>query len=217
MKVAMFQPPFFGPAYLAARANEVDLFILSGTDQFTRNSPNLEGKPQKTGQVHTLISDGWITLQTTESMKPIDETRILIDQHWIDKTLRRLDYNYRTEHWTKIRPQVEELLILGSYYDLGDFNSLLFEWSLKKLACNTQVTRDKLVTERKENKSDTALALAIAAGATEYVTGAPGYAYLDHDKWEDAGIKVTIQSWKPPTGLNPTLSTLHLIASGFSF
>jgi hypothetical protein len=217
MKVAMFQPPFFGPAYLAARANEVDLFILSGTDQFTKHSPNLEGKPQKTGQAHTLINDGWITLQTSDSMKPIDETRTLIDQHWIDKTMRRLDYNYKTEHWKKSRHEVEELLVLGSYYDLGDFNALTFEWALKKLGCNTQVTRDKLVTERQDDKSDTALALAIATGATEYITGAPGYAYLDHEKWNDAGIKVTIQNWEPPVGVNPTISTLHLVASGFFF
>ena len=216
MRVAMFQPPFFPAAYLVARAKEVDLFILSGTDQFTKHSPNMEGKNQKTGQVHTLVADGWITLQTTNSLKPIDETRTLIDQHWIDKTMRRLDYLYRTEHWKQIRTEVEDLLVLGSYYDLGDFNALTFEWSLRKLGCNTKVTRDKDITERATNKSDTALELAKTIGATEYLTGAPSYAYLNHATWKEAGITPTIQNWTAPKGVNPTISSLHLIASGIS-
>ena len=216
MKVAMFQPPFFGATYLAARAAEVDLFILSGTDQFTKHSPDMQGKNQKTGQSHTLVADGWITLQTTTSMKPIDETRTLIDQHWIDKTMRRLDYLYRTPEWKQVRAEVEDLLVLGSYYDLGDFNEHLFEWGLRKLGISTRIARDKYIAQRSENKSDTALELAKAVNATEYVTGAPGFAYLDHEKWAEAGIKVTIQNWTPPEGLNPVSSILHLVASGIS-
>jgi hypothetical protein len=210
----MFQPPFFPAAYLVARAKEVDLFILSGTDQFTKHSPDMNNKNQKTGQVHTLVADGWITLQTTISMKPIDETRTLIDQHWINKTMRRLDYLYRTDYWQDIRTEVEQMFVWGSYLDLGDFNAMTFEWALKKLGCNTKVTRDKDLAERMATKSDTALELAKAAGATDYLTGAPSHAYLHKGEWAEAGITTTIQNWTAPEGINPTVSSLHLIASG---
>lgn len=204
----MFQPPFWGPAYLYARCAEVDVFILSGTDQHTAKSPNLEGKAQRTGQVHTLLPDGWWNLPVKDSLQPVDDTRLAIDQRWIDKAMRRLDYLFWDQTWQPDRDTVRELLQDGIGNTLGNFNSNLFAWGCEKLNIQTTLLRDYEVAERADNPSDTALLLALGVGATEYVTGGPGLTYLDLDAWDEAGVKVTVQDWTPPPGVEGGASVL---------
>lgn len=214
MRVAMFQPPFWGAAYLAARAAEVDLVILSGTDQYTAKSPNVDGGWQYTGQTHTMLKDGVWNLPVGASMLPIDSTPLAINDFWIAKSMKRLRHLYSKSMGDLILGEVEDNLGLGRDLHLGDFNSGLFRWSMGALGIKTPLIRDYEVAQRGTDASDTALQLAIAVGATEYVSGGGGMTYLDMDAWAEAGVKVTRQNWTPPPGIEGGASLLHLIGAG---
>lgn len=216
MKVVMWQPPFFGAAYLGARVRDADLFILSGTDQFTARCKDFHGVMQRTGQAHTTIADGDLTLPVSGSLLPIDKTGVAIDSKWIAKTMRRMDYLYKTEAWRSNRDEVEWLMNLTKDKGLGVFNSTLCIWALRTLGVQTNITFDYLTASRGESASDTILKLAINSGADEYITGETGKTYLNLEAFAEAGVKVSVQNWTPPSNVNGRASMLHLIASGIS-
>ena len=207
----MFQPPFFGACYLAARADEVDCVILSGTDQLTAKSPNRDGGWQYTGMVHTLLKDGWWNLPTSGSMLSCDETPLAISEKWVEKAVRRLKHQYG-KYLSHSDLRELETLLSREDATLGDFNTALFAWSLQRISIDTEITRDYLWAERGTDKSDTALQLAVSIGATEYVAGEMGIRYLDLEEWADHGIKITKQDWKPPVGLDPASSVLNWLS-----
>jgi hypothetical protein len=212
----MFQPPFFGAAYLAARAAEVDLVILSGTDQFTSKSPCRDGGWQYTGMAHTMLKDGWWNLPLGASMLSCDETPVAVDSRWISKSMKRLRHLYSKSLDSNDLGEIEAFLSPDRNLFLGDFNSDLFVWGIRRLGITTPVIRDYMLADRGADKSDTALKLAVACGATDYVAGTMGAAYLDSDAWAAAGVEVSVQHWDAPLGVDGASSVINLIGDNRS-
>jgi hypothetical protein len=176
--------PWKGYFDLIAR---VDEFLLLDEVQYTRRDW------RNRNQIKTANGLLWLSVpvQTKGRYKQrIDET-VVADPAWPRKHWAAITQAYRTspyfaslrERWELAYRELEEV------ERLSDLNRRLIELACEDLGIMTPI---KWSTEypSADGATERLLALCLAAGATEYLSGPAAKSYLDVKRFEEKGVRV---------------------------
>jgi hypothetical protein len=184
MRVSIHQPQYLPWLPYLLKIEACDLFVFLDTVDFQRNGL------QNRNQVKTPQGANWLTV-------PIEQE---LGQKIIDtRTNNRIDW--RRKHWQtlqqfygKAAAFADHADALRAIYDqswdgLCELNIATTRWLMRALDIATPCVRSSEMAA-KGKASDLVLAICHEAGATSYLTGKGGLAYLQPDDFAAVGIEL---------------------------
>ena len=175
---------------------KADIIVLGDTFQYKKNYFENRNK------IKASNPEGWqwITIPVEkDNHKPINEVKIIYNQHWQDKYLKTLKQIYSVyPFFNDIYPEIEEIIITP-YNSIGELNYDLLIKLMRFLNIKKQIilTAD-LHIDPKLKGTDLLVEICKKVAANTYLSGPSGKNYLELDKFGD--IKVIFHE------LNPGLS-----------
>ena len=170
MIVSIHQPNFMPWYPFFQKVEEADVFCILTKCQFEKNNFqnrfNLEGV--------------WYTMSTNKGLTPIETKEYLNPQ----------------KDWAKIREKLKEYSSILDEFDDCISNSLSdTNICIIKKACKLLGIKTKIVTDWDTNLTSTERLVDICntLGATTYLSGPSGNAYLDMDLFHSKNIEVKFQ------------------------
>ena len=170
-------------------------------------------------RIPTARGWSWLTIPVRikgRSGQPICEVEIHSATDWRRKHLEALKTAYaRTPHFDEYWPFLQAHYAVP-WERLADFNAALIGWIAGQLGLHRNVLRSSSMGAA-GSRSELLLNLCRKAGATEYLSGVSGRAYLDTGLFAQAGITVRFQEFHHPVYRQryepfiPALSTLDLL------
>jgi hypothetical protein len=190
--VAIHQPEYFPWPGFLDKARRADVLVLLDDVQFDRSSL------QHRARVAAPNGLAWMTLPFVHRFpQRIDEVELAEDR-WRGKHWKTLEACYgRAAGFGEAAPR------LRAFFDrparrLLEVTIPSVELLLAAFGVGTRVLRASALGVPGE-KSGRLLALCQALGATRYLSGRTGAAYLDGEAFARAGIAVEIQRFQPPS------------------
>jgi len=208
MKVSIHQPNFLPWIGLFDKIKNSDLFIVLDDVQFSHTEFQARNKIR--------VPDGftWITVPVEEKMKPLNETRPMISDEWVNETIKKLDRSYSSK---KMGDRViQRSALISNLYEassLSKFNLRI----IKHLCFVGRINTEMILSSDMQvpgSGSDRILNLCKEVGADCYLSGAGGRNYMNQQDFERAGIKLEFQDFKHPVyeqmfpGFEPNLSAI---------
>src|ERR1700728_2231125 len=162
----------------------VDEFILHDDIQFTKNDW------RNRNLIKTTQGKRWITIPV--HVRGIDQNInevVVADRHWNVRHWRIIHSNYRTApYFSHYRVFFEKLFLETEAYHLSQVNYRFLSAILKILGLTTKVTFSTDYAPIKGRSTERVVDLCRAAGATHYLSGPAGKAYLQPERFAEAGI-----------------------------
>jgi len=190
--VAIHQPEYFPWPGFLDKARRADVLVLLDDVQFDRSSL------QHRARVAATDGLAWMTLPFVHRFpQRIDEVE-LADERWRVKHWKTLEACYgRAAGFATAAPSLRAFFERPARR-LVDVTIPSVELLLHAFGVTTRVVRASSMDTPGE-KSARVLALCQALGATRYLSGRTGAAYLDGAAFSEAGISVEIQAFDLPT------------------
>ena len=167
--------------------NRVDEFVLYDDRQYTRRDW------RNRNRIKTPQGTRWLTVPVLVRGKfeqRIDET-VVSEAGWAEKHWRTLEHNYAAApHFEEFGPTFE-----AAYRSVADeprlsmINRKLLETVLGVLGIRTTISWSTDY-EAEGAKTERLVSLCRAAGAGRYLSGPAGKAYLDEERFAEAGIEL---------------------------
>lgn len=190
-----------------------DVFVYLDTVQFDKNGF------QKRNRIKTATGEAWLSVPVRRPHnQPIRELKIA-DPSALQKHWRTLESNYR--HAAGFQAWKEELhALLGTECDtLSEIAIASTEWMLEKLGTDTKRLRASEIPRLTGSGSSLNAAICGYLGATTYLTGTGGTAYLKETDFSVLGCEIWVQTWErlnyhqphPQGPFRPDLSTIDLL------
>lgn len=190
-----------------------DVFIIMDDVQFQKNGV------QNRNTVKSPEGEVYVTIPVFASMTtPINEARIA-NRLAVSKFLKTLQSCYaRASFFKEVYGAIEHTLNAKEYTLLHELNMDLLLLTLQMLGSETEILLSSSFGFS-SRKDDLVLDLIEASGQSEYITGSGGLAYMDLNKFADAGIEIYqyhfnyseyTQLW-PKNGFIKHLSVLDLL------
>jgi hypothetical protein len=216
MKVVISQPMFFPWVGMFEQIRLADIYAHNGGLQFSR------GSFTNRVQIKTAQGIKWLTvpLQDVSLGQVIDEVKISTRTNWRVQHMGILKQAYLEAPYCK-----DMLALVDSVYQ-QQVNSIGILSRLSMEACYNYFGFDaerRFIDIRQleigGSSSQRALDMVRSLGGTIYITGLGARNYLDHQLFEDAGIRVEYMDYqkRPYPQLNgeftPYVSILDLIAN----
>ncbi len=216
MRVVITQSMLFPWVGLLEQMRLADVFVHYDDVQFSK------GSFTNRVQVKTATGRRWMTvpLRDLQLGTVIDEVKTAPAVHWRDKHLSLLEQSFQGA------PHAEEALSLAREVYAGDLPNIghLARSSMIALGRYFGLLEGKRVLDVRElgiggSGSQRVLDIVRGVGGTTYVTGHGARNYLDHEAFEQAGVKVHYmryacnpypQRWGEFT---PFVTALDLVAS----
>ena len=171
----------------------VDEFILLDDAQYTRRDW------RNRNRIKTAQGTRWLTIAVQVSgryTQSIYETMVA-EEDWADKHWRMLRQEYaRAEGLTDVHDLLEQLYATVPAPRLTDVNRHFLQGISGFLGIETPITLS-LDYDPQGTRTERLLDLCVKAGATEYVSGPAARAYLEEERFADAGIEVTWFEYGP--------------------
>lgn len=169
----------------------VDLFIFYDDVQFTKNDW------RNRNQIKTQAGKQWISIPVGTDLNRLIQDVALTDPTWQAKHWATLKQNYgKAPQFAALKPFLEEVYLGTTWTNLSALNQFLTE----------RIARDFLgLTTRFERSSqyqlqgirqERLLDLLRQVGATWYLSGPSGAAYLDAGLFRERGIELAYQSYQ---------------------
>jgi hypothetical protein len=196
VKIAAMQPYFFPYLGQFDLLNRVDLWIAYDEAQYIRH-----GWVNRNRVLHPVL--GWqyviVPLKKHHHRTPINRIEISDGSEWKTTILKRLrHYRRDAPHYDPVIRFMEDCLS-GSENNLARLNVSLFRNTGNRLGIHTPIRVFSELDTRigpHTDPQDLALKICRSVGADEYVNP-PGGSDLYHaDKFEENGVKLTIQSFR---------------------
>jgi len=180
--------------------HDVDEFVFHDDLQYTKNdwrNRNLIKTPKGTE---------WLTIPVgTRADRLICEVT-LPDRSWAEKHWRLIREHYRrAPYFAHCAPYFEDVYLRREWKSLSELNqSLVAEIARDFLGIRTRFADSRQYAPT-GGKLDRLIDLLLRAGATTYVSGPAAKAYIEPQRFADAGIELV---WKDYTGY-PEYPQLH--------
>jgi hypothetical protein len=193
MIVSIHQPAYLPWLGYLDRIARSDVFIFLDTVQFEKNSFTNRNR------IKTANGPLWLTVPVLSQGhigKTLRDLEIDNRQDWRSKHLRSIEQNYRrapffADRFARLKTLYSQ--VQNSLTELC-FEQLKF-WTVEFGLSARLLRASELAVQG--TKSDLVLALAAAAGATDYISGPQGRGYLDEPSFRDAGIKLHYHDFSP--------------------
>jgi hypothetical protein len=213
MIVTIHQPEHMPWLGFFDKIASADLFVVLDTVQFRKNYF------QNRNRIRTAGGSAWITVPVRKPLLvPIADVRTDFDDQRRRRYLNLVEDSYRRapsfdEHW----PAVRELLD-GPGDRLAPVNLRIIRFFLEQLGIATPlVLASELGLPAVVGGTEVNHAIAVATGATTYLSGPSGRDYLDVGRFEDSGIEVAFHEFHHPRyhqvhgDFLPAMSTVDLL------
>lgn len=194
--VVIHQPDFAPYLGFFHRFLHADLFIVLDHVQFVTNTSRSWTHRDK---IKTASGEKWLTLGVKKPPlgTPINLVELAEDDKWVEGNLALLHENYRkAPAYSEVMPLVEGLY-QSRPVRMADFN---LRW-LEVLADLMEVRIPFVLSSTlgpQGQKNELLIDLLRKVGATHYLSGNGARAYMDPEKFVDAGIALTWQLFAHP-------------------
>ncbi len=217
MKVTIHQPNYMPWIGLFNKISMADIYVILDSVQYEKDGFTNRNKIR---QPDSPAGWMWLTVPVKKGSSNLLIKDVEIDnsQKWKETSLRAITRIYKNSPYLKDYTQLLEGVYKGDWNNLCDLNVFIIREVLKILDLKPQVI---MASELKvdSKKSDLNLDICKQVGATEYLSGISGKTYLEMDRFNEAGIKVTFQEYKHPEykqirdPFMPNMSIIDLLAS----
>lgn len=192
MRLTAHQPAYIPWLGLLAKMDDADLFCLF--DVVPDESSGFSNRQR----IKTQNGLQWLTVPVHRDLElPLKDVRIANDQQWQRKHWRAIELAYsKAPFFDEYAPGFRAML-MQPWEKLTDLDAVLLVYFREVFGIKTQMVR---ASEHNFDgrKSDLVLDMCEKLGASEYVFGPMGRAYVDLPAFEEAGIKVEFQSYEHP-------------------
>lgn len=211
MRIAIHQPQYMPWLGYFDKIDRSDLFVLLDDVQYKKN------EWQNRNKIKSDQGPVWLTVPVRFSFgQTINEVAIDQGGRWGVKHRHTLAACYgKAPFFAHYNGQLCELLE-KEWQQLGDLSCAGVELLVTMLGMRTEIIRSSslMITAR---KSDRLIEICRRVGATHYLSGAGGRAYLDCEAFRDAGVTVEFQEFVHPVyrqrfgAFMPNLSIVDLL------
>lgn len=172
----------------------VDLFIFYDDVQYS------SGSWRNRNRIKTASGVRWLTVpvHVRRLHQRICDTEIDYGQRWQKRHRGLLTESYKgTPFFPRYAPTFFDL-IERRYENLSELNVTLIRWLMGELRIDTRVARSEefFLSGRRNERL---LSLLQEVGASAYLSGPAGRAYLDEDKFTKSGIQLQYKSYCYPS------------------
>lgn len=202
--------PYLGLLHKVARA---DVFVVQDDLRYVKDEVSNRNRIQQ--------GDGWkwLTIPVHKDNHSTYATVTPADESWADSHRRILEHSYgRAPHFDRLRGLFDRNEANRSS-QLSVINLATIEWMIELFEIRAElVVESELALPQFDNPNDRLLSLATRFGCERYLSGAGGRAYIDDERWNEAGIHLEWSDFEPAEyhrgGLPwiPRLSAIDAIA-----
>ena len=212
MKVCVNQPTYLPWCGYLAMMDSCDMFVYYDDVQMSVQSW------QQRNRIKSKDGAKWLTIPIIHSQgQKICDTGINYATDWQRKHWQSISQAYsRSPHFSKYAPYIEELYAVR-WYLLSDY--CMYITNILAMGLNIKIphirTSSSIYSEG--SKGDRLISLLKNLGATEYISGLAAKSYIEEEKFDKAGIKLTWFDYKHPEypqlygDFIPYLSVLDLL------
>ena len=192
MIIAIHQPQYLPWLGYFDKIEKCDKFVLLDDVQFKKN------EWQNRNRIKTAQGWQWITLPVLHNFgQKISEVAIKNQDNWSKKHLHALEMNYiKAPHFSRYYDFFKDTFS-KRWERLCDLNIFLIESFIKMLNIKISLERSSNLNVSGE-KTDRLVSICKALEADSYISGIGAKDYLETDKLEREGIKVTFQKFDHP-------------------
>lgn len=192
MKVAIHQPQYLPWVGYFDKIDQVDCFVLLDDVQFKKN------EWQNRNRIKTATGWQWLTVPVLQrSSQRICEVRINPTVPWARKHLQALTSNYGSAPFFDLHRPFFEEVYAREWTLLLDLNMATITYLAEALGIRAKlVLASSLPVPPECEATDRLVAICQAVGGDTYLSGVGGRGYLDHTRFEEAGIQVLFQAFR---------------------
>jgi hypothetical protein len=189
MKIAIHQPQYLPWVPYLRKAAKCDVFILLDSVDFQKNGL------QNRNRVKSESGPLWLTVPVKQELgQSILETRIDNRSSWRRKHWESIRQNYGKTPGFAARSAELAALYEREWESLAELNVALIELLFRWFDVRCRVLRSSAMRARGK-ASQLILDLCLEAGASTYLSGVGGKAYLDETAFARAGVSLV---YEPP-------------------
>ena len=193
MRVAVIQSSYIPWRGYFDIIREVDLFVFYDDLQYSK------GGWRNRNRIKTPQGPRWLTVPVHHRnlKQTIDEISLNNLQDWASNHLRRLEANYcKAPHYAFYVGAFADLL-RKTWSNLSELNIALCHWVMGCLGIRTPTLHSRTLG-LEGHKTDRLLQLLTKVGATTYLSGPSAEAYLEVDRFREAGIALEYKVYDYP-------------------
>ncbi len=215
MKVAIHQPQYLPWIPYFMKINSADAFIFLDTVDFQKNGI------QNRNMIKTPQGPQWLTVPVVQKLgTKIQDTRIA-NQNWQAKHWKSIQQNYaKAPYFEQYAPDIQ-LWYKQEWQSLSELTIEMTQTLLSWMDIQTPIYRASQWPETNTLKSTELLvALCQKVGATVYISGIGGKAYMNEALFREAEIEIVYQPSQlpnpypqcyPKAEFKPDLSALDMM------
>ena len=192
MKVAVCQPHYLPWCGHLALIDSVDTYVFYDDVQFSPQSW------QQRNRIKTANGIQWLTIPIERNFpQKINEVKINFSKPWRDKHWETIQQSYSKAPFFKESAKFWEDFYQVRFFYLSDMTEYLTRMMMKGFNLKEPKYIQSSEMELEGDKTDRLIRLLTQIGATEYVSGVKARAYIEDDKFKEAGIKLGWFDYKP--------------------
>ena len=217
MNVVILQPSYIPWRGYFDQINRADLFVFYDDVQYDKRGW------RNRNQIKTPHGRQWLTIPVhsrgaqTQNI-PIHQIRIVWENPWTEIHLKAIQQSYsKAPHFERYQPLLDTFYRRRDEF-LADF-TIEFTIALARELGNTHTRflRSSEIAGINGQKTDRLIQILEAVGATHYISGPSAQEYIEHEKFERAGITLEYIQYKYPEypqlypPFDPQVSILDLL------
>ncbi len=212
MRVAIHQPQYLPWLGYLAKWAAADLFVFLDTVQYEKNGW------QNRNRIRGPAGARWLTVPVRARLgMPISAVPLDTQQPWPRRHLRAIEHAYARAPWFAAHAPGLRDLYSRPWTHLAPLAVASATWLARAIGIAVPACLASELGAAAGDATGRLIALCRAVGATTYLAGCQGVAYLDLEAFRAAGIAVEVQAYSHPvyaqTGgeFVPFLSALDLL------
>ena len=192
MVVAIHQPQYLPWLGYIDKIDRADVFAILDNVQFKKN------EWQNRNRIKSSQGWQWVTVPVLHHHpEKIGDVRINNSVDWRRKHLQSIELNYsRAPHFGKYISFFRDLY-LREWKSLAVLNQTIIEFLIETFKIRSRLVQASGSNTR-EDPNDRLIDLCRSVGADTYLAGEGSKDYLDLDRFEEAKIHVSFQSYNHP-------------------
>lgn len=194
MICSIHQPQFLPWLGYLNKISISDVFVFLDNVQFKKN------EYQNRNKIRCGNEARWLTVPVSFNFgDTLQETKVVHDNKWQKKMCMTIEQYYKkTPFFETYSPELFSI-INRNWNNIAQLNQATAEWLLKSYDIKTKTLVCSQLPAFDPDPTMRLIDICRYVGADTYLSGAGGKDYLDHEKFESAGIKLTFQEFLHPT------------------
>jgi len=170
--------------------NDVDLFIFYDDVQYTKHDW------RNRNRIKTPDGVKWITIDVESHITQLIYEVTFKNKRWNIKQWETIKQFYgKAPFFKQYRPFFEDLYLGKAYESLSEFNQYSIQQIAGEILGIKTKFADSRIYEGTKKKTDRLIDILTKAGASTYISGPAAKAYIEKDKFIDAGINLIYKNY----------------------